>query len=182
MDRTGDIETSDPMVSRLFLNAMWGQNGNFVDVPTDCPQRDERMGWTGDAQVFSGTACFNMDTYAFYTKFLCDLALEQCALCGSVPFVVPMAGNEGNGSTAWGDAATIIPWNVYIHYGDRAILERQFQSMKAWVEYVRSEDEKSGGRYLWTTGFHFADWLALDSGETDGFIRTNHVRDSDARK
>jgi alpha-L-rhamnosidase len=168
MDRIGTIETSNPLVNRLFLNALWGQKGNFLDVPTDCPQRDERMGWTGDAHVFSGTACFNMDTAAFFHKYLYDLAREQEERNGAVPFVVPTfaMGKEGNfggeGSTVWGDAATVIPWNLYLHYGDKAILEQQLYSMKAWVDYIRSKDD---GSRLWNTGFHFGDWLALDGAD-----------------
>jgi alpha-L-rhamnosidase len=162
MDQTGSIETSNPLVNRLFLNALWGQKGNFLDVPTDCPQRDERMGWTGDAQVFSGTAAFNMDTYAFFSKYGYDLAKEQSSQDGMVPMVVPMATVKGGGSSAWGEAATVIPWNIYLHYGDKAILEQQFDSMKGWVDYIKRADETSGSKRLWTTGFHFGDWLALD--------------------
>jgi alpha-L-rhamnosidase len=168
MDQMGHIETSNPLVNRLFLNALWGQKGNFLDVPTDCPQRDERMGWTGDAQVFAGTASFNMDTYAFFNKYGYDLAQEQAALDGMVPMVVPMATVKGGGSSAWGEAATVIPWNVYLHYGDKAILEQQFDSMKSWVDYIKRADEESGAQRLWTTGFHFGDWLALD-GEDPNF-------------
>jgi alpha-L-rhamnosidase len=168
MDVTGHIETSNPLVNRLFLNALWGQKGNFLDVPTDCPQRDERMGWTGDAQVFSGTACFNMDTYAFFSKYGYDLWKEQEDKGGMVPMVVPAANLQGGGSSAWGEAATVIPWNVYLHYGDKAILEQQFDSMKAWVDYIKKADESSGSKRLWITGFHFGDWLALD-GEDPNF-------------
>ena len=159
MERIGELETSDPLVNRLFQNALWGQKGNFLDVPTDCPQRDERMGWTGDANVFSGTACFNMDTDAFYHKYLYDLALEQKQDNGAVAFVVPKNCVDGVGSSVWGDAATVIPWNVYLHYGDKAILEQQLESMKSWVDYIRRQDD---GSRLWNTGFHFGDWLALD--------------------
>jgi alpha-L-rhamnosidase len=168
MEQTGHIETSNPLVNRLFLNALWGQKGNFLDVPTDCPQRDERMGWTGDAQVFSGTACFNMDSYAFFNKYGYDLWKEQEDKAGMVPMVVPATNVQGGGSSAWGDAATIIPWNVYLHYGDKAILEQQFESMKAWVDYIKKADDESGSKRLWTTGFHFGDWLALD-GENPNF-------------
>lgn len=177
MKEMGSIETSDPLVNRLFLNAKWGQKGNFVDVPTDCPQRDERMGWTGDAQIFSGTACYNMDTYAFYTKFGRDVYSEQQKLGGSVPDVVPLVNFEGDGSTAWGEAATVIPWNVYLHYGNKGILRRQYASMKAWVDYMKEQDDKYGSKRLWQSGFHYADWLALDGrveggvyGATDPFL------------
>jgi len=169
MEEIGSAETSDSRVNRLIANVRWGQKGNFLDVPTDCPQRDERMGWTGDAQIFCETASFNMDTMAFYTKFAHDLACEQAKFGGSVPHVVPTAGYTGHGSTAWGDAAAIIPWSVYTHFGDPAILRRQFASMKAWVDFIRREDDRHGGRRLWLSGYHFADWLALD-GKVKGGV------------
>lgn len=162
MEDTGSIETSNPLVNRLFLNAKWGQKSNFIDTPTDCPQRDERMGWTGDAQVFSGTAAFNMDTYAFFTKYMNDLAQEQSKFNGAVPMIIPTVGKKDGCSSAWGDAATIIPWNMYLYYGDKTILENQFESMKAWVDYIKRNDDENGSNRLWNTGFHFGDWLALD--------------------
>ena len=173
MEDIGTIETSDPLVDRLFLNAIWGQRGNFVDVPTDCPQRDERLGWTGDTQVFAGTASFNMDTYAFYAKFLHDLYEEQKGSDGMVhhfvPTLAPKATRDNKsifggagGACAWADCATIVPWEVYLHSGDPSILADQFESMKDWVGWIQRQDEASGGRKLWTTGFHFGDWLALD--------------------
>lgn len=168
MDRRGDIVTSDPLVNRLVHNALWGMKGNFLDVPTDCPQRDERYGWTGDAQIFSGTACFFMDTAAFYAKYGRDLSAEQRKLGGSVPDVVPVANYPGDASTAWADAATVIPWNVYLHSGDRSILRRQYDSMKAWVDYMRRQDDADGGSRLWRTGAHYADWLALDGSYPGG--------------
>lgn len=177
MEETGYIETSDPLVNRLFQNIRWGQKGNFLDVPTDCPQRDERCGWTGDAQVFSGTACYNMDVYAFYTKYGRDIYDGQRKLGGSVPDVAPMANFPGHGSTAWGDAATIIPWNVYLHYGNKEILAGQYESCKAWVDYMKSQDDRYGGKRLWQSGFHYGDWLALDGnirggvyGATDPYL------------
>ncbi|MCM8712016.1 glycoside hydrolase family 78 protein [Clostridium sp. SYSU_GA19001] len=177
LEETGKIETSDPYVNRLFLNALWGQKGNFLDIPTDCPQRDERMGWTGDTQVFSGTASFNMDTYAFYSKFMRDVYEEQKFCDGMVASVVPTftkvkspeSSFAGGGSCAWGDVATVVPWELYLHFGDKAILERQYPSMKAWVDWIRKQDKKSGNRKLWTVGFHFGDWLALD-GPVEGGV------------
>lgn len=176
LEETGLIETSDPQVNRLFFNALWSQKGNFLDVPTDCPQRDERMGWTGDAQVFCGTASFNMDTYAFYRKFMQDLYVEQKLKDGMVACTIPtfnqvkssISSFTDGGSCAWGDCATIIPWEVYLHYGDKTILERQYDSMKAWVEWIRRQDVNSGDRKLWTIGFHYGDWLALDGPEEGG--------------
>ncbi len=193
MEATGHIETSDPKVNRLILNALWGQKGNFLDVPTDCPQRDERMGWTGDAQVFSQTASFNMYTPAFYRKYLHDMKLEQDAIGGSVPHVVPDIMGQcsrvrkknpdrlettPHAACAWSDAATVIPWTVYRTFGDKSLLAEEYGNMKSWVDYIRKVDvEKCGGSYLWTTGFHYADWLALDTykqgscfGGTDPYL------------
>ena len=168
MEEHGEIVTSDPLVNQLVHNAKWGMKGNFLDVPTDCPQRDERYGWTGDAQIFSGTACFFMDTYAFYTKYGRDLYLEQKKLGGSVPDVVPVCNFPGDASTAWADAATIIPWNCYLHFGDKAILQRQYDSMRAWVDYMKRQDDEDGSKRLWLTGTHYADWLALDGSYPGG--------------
>lgn len=165
MDAIGSIETSNPKVNKLFENVMWGQKGNFLDIPTDCPQRDERLGWTGDIQVFSGAACFNMDSAAFLSKYAYDLKHEQAKNGGKVPHIVPMSNLERGGSSAWGDAATIVPWNLHEFYGNSAILAQQFESMRAWVDYIRGVDEASGGRRLWTEGFHFGDWLALDASD-----------------
>ncbi|MBT2725814.1 family 78 glycoside hydrolase catalytic domain [Bacillus sp. ISL-75] len=169
IEQTGTIETSNPLVNQLFLNTVWGQKGNFLDVPTDCPQRDERMGWTGDAQVFAPTACFNMYSPAFYQKYMFDLHEEQKRLSGSVPFTVPVVkpkdGNgfiSGSGSAAWGDAATVIPWTLYTYYGDKELLRQQFDTMKDWVDYIKKVDDESGAKRLWQVGFHFGDWLALD--------------------
>jgi alpha-L-rhamnosidase len=163
MDSTGEVETSNEKVNQLFRNAMWSQKGNFLDIPTDCPQRDERLGWTGDIQVFSGTACFNMDSAAFLAKFAYDLGKEQAKMGGMVPHIVPMSNLNKGGATAWGDVATILPWTLYEFYGDVAILEAQFDSMCAWVDYIKQIDDTSGSRRLWTEGEHFGDWLALDA-------------------
>ena len=165
MTPTGDFQCSDTLINRLQKNIQWGLRGNFLDVPTDCPQRDERLGWTGDAQVFAPTACFNVDAASFYTKWMQDFPVDQKAN-GSVPWVVPNVVKDGGGtgwsdgfgSTAWADAAVIIPWTVYRTYGDRRILERQYKSMKAWEEYMIRE---SGDNYVFSAGFHFGDWLAF---------------------
>lgn len=162
LESAGHIETSNDKVNQLFKNTIWSQKDNFLDIPTDCPQRDERLGWTGDIQIFSGTACFNMDVHAFLSKYLYDLKKEQSKMGGMVPYIVPMANLNQGGSCAWGDAATIVPWNVYEFYGSIDILEQQFDSMRAWVDYIRRVDEASGGKRLWTGGTHFGDWLALD--------------------
>ncbi|HTR29203.1 MAG TPA: family 78 glycoside hydrolase catalytic domain [Puia sp.] len=153
MPKTGSFTSSDPLINQLQHNIQWGQQGNFLDVPTDCPQRDERLGWTGDAQVFSRTATFNRDVENFFAKWLKDVAADQFP-SGSVPFVIPDVIGAG-GSTGWADVATIIPWNVYLAYGDERVLRDQYPSMKAWVEYMRGQAKDD----LWNTGFHFGDWL-----------------------
>ena len=166
MEVTGSFECSNELVNRLQHNIQWGQKGNFLDVPTDCPQRDERLGWTGDAQMFIRTACFNMNTAPFFTKWLRDLYADQTPEKG-VPFVVPNVLDEKSfSSSAWGDAATICPWTIYLCYGDKRILERQYDSMKLWVEYIRKQGDDP---YLWNTGFHFGDWLGLDS-KPDSYV------------
>jgi len=155
MKPTGTFTTSDSLINQLQHNIVWGQKGNFLDVPTDCPQRDERLGWTGDAQVFSRTASFNMNVNNFFDKWMKDVAADQLPN-GSVPFVIPnVLGQNSAGSTGWSDAATIIPWNMYLAYGDKKILGDQYPSMKGWVEYMRNQSHDN----LWNTGFHFGDWL-----------------------
>lgn len=158
--RTGYFECSDETVNKLFRNIIWGQKSNFLDVPTDCPQRNERLGWTGDAQVFARTASLNFDVERFFQKWLHDLAADQ-GRDGCVPHVIPNIFDDMGGSSAWSDAAVICPWEIYRTYGDKKILEDQFDSMKAWIDWMheRSENGKRSG------GFHFGDWLGLDSPE-----------------
>ena len=163
MPVTSSVTTSNAKVNRLAQNVLWGQRGNFLDVPTDCPQRDERMGWTGDAQAFCATACYQMDSAAFYAKFMHDMLTEQDARDGAVPHVIPSFGMEGAPSCAWADAAAIIPWTVWLFYGDKSLLSRQYENMSAWADWLYRLDEETGGKRLWHTGFHFADWLALDA-------------------
>ncbi len=166
--RTGSFETSNALLNQLQHNILWGQKGNFLDVPTDCPQRDERLGWTGDAQVFARTASFNHDTAAFYTKWLKDVALDQ-EDDGAVPFVIPNVlsheTRQGEAASAgWADVALVVPWTVYQSYGDKRILEEQYPSMKAWVEYMRRQ---AGEKYIWSNGFSFGDWLAFATTRSD---------------
>ncbi len=155
MKETGTFSSSNALINQLQHNIEWGQKGNFLDVPTDCPQRDERLGWTGDAQVFSRTASFNMGVNNFFSKWMKDVAADQFS-SGAVPHVVPnVLGGSAGGSAGWSDVATIIPWNMYLAYGDTAILKQQYSSMKAWVEYMHTQSKND----LWNTGFHFGDWL-----------------------
>ncbi len=156
MPVTGTFSCSNPMLNQLQHNIIWGQQGNFLDVPTDCPQRDERLGWTGDAQVFCRTASFNRDVENFFAKWLKDVAADQFA-SGAVPHVVPnVLGPDEGGSAGWSDVATIAPWTMYLVYGDKKILADQYPSMTAWIRFM---DEHSTN-HLWNRGGHFGDWLS----------------------
>ncbi len=158
MEQTGSFTTSNLLINQLQHNIEWGLRGNFLDVPTDCPQRDERMGWTGDAQAFFRTSTFLRGVNNFFAKWMKDLAADQINT-GSVPHVIPNVLGEngwaGGGSAGWSDAATIIPWEMYQVYGDKRILENQYASMKAWVGYMQKESTDN----LWNKGSHFGDWL-----------------------
>ncbi len=181
MPVTGTYESSNPLLNQLQHNIQWGQKGNFVDVPTDCPQRDERLGWTGDAQAFSRTAAFNYNVAAFFTKWLKDVAFDQKP-GGEVPDVIPDVLNRQDAKTAapsagWGDVAVIVPWTMYQVYGDIELLEKQYPSMKAWVEYIRN---KAGDSYIWKGGSKYGDWLFYhppvnNHSEPDGFTEHNFI-------
>lgn len=160
LEATGAFECSDELVNRLQRNIVWSQKGNFLDVPTDCPQRNERLGWLGDAQVFARTAAFNMNIAPFFGKWLKDFKVEQRKDGGMPPVVPNTLGDRFYSSSAWGDAAVICPWLMYVCYGDTRILSEHYDSMKAWVEYIRKQGDNE---FLWNSGFHFGDWLALDA-------------------
>ena len=163
--RSGELETSNALINQLQHNIVWGQKGNFVDVPTDCPQRDERLGWTGDAEVFAPTAAFNADVDGFFAKWLQDLAADQYS-DGAVPYVVPdvigvTTDSKGGtrrsaGAAGWSDSATLIPWDMYLAYGDRGLLADQYESMVKWQEY---EHRRAGDALVWSGDFQFGDWL-----------------------
>jgi alpha-L-rhamnosidase len=154
--RTGWFESSHELLNRLHDNVVRSMRGNFVDVPTDCPQRDERLGWTGDLQVFAPTATFLFDTAGLLTGWLADLAADQHA-DGSVPHVIPdVLRDPSPAAAAWGDAAAIVPWVVYRATGDRELLARQLPSMRAWVDRIAA---LAGTDRLWDGGFQFGDWL-----------------------
>lgn len=156
MERTGWFETSDERLNRLHSNIVWSMRGNFLDLPTDCPQRDERLGWTGDIQVFAPTASFLYDVSGFLSGWLEDLAAEQHA-DGGVPYVVPDVLRDAHATAAgWGDAATVVPMSLWTAYADDQMLERQYCSMRAWVDKVR---RTAGPTLLWTQGPQFGDWL-----------------------
>jgi alpha-L-rhamnosidase len=152
--RTGFFNCSNGLINKLFENTVWGQKGNFLDVPTDCPQRDERLGWTGDAQAFVKAASFNFNVNKFFRKWLTDLSLDQFE-DGNVPHVIPdVLRDNAGGSAAWGDAAVICPWQIYLTYGDKDLLARQFISMDKWLKFSRKPGRE-----------HFGDWLGLDAPE-----------------
>ncbi len=170
---TGSFACSNPLLNQLQHNIVWGQKSNFLEVPTDCPQRDERLGWTGDAQVFIRTACFNMDVQAFFNKWMRD-ARDAQSPNGGIPSVIPDRGfipNREDGGPAWSDANIICPWTIYLCYGDHKILEDHYSSMQRYVDFLKNHrckglirshpdvDEWGG----------YGDWLALDdSGKTEG--------------
>jgi len=156
LERTGWFSCSNELVNRLHENVVWSMRGNFLDIPTDCPQRDERLGWTGDINVFSPTACFLHDVSGFLDSWLLDLAVEQREADGVVPIVVPSVLGRGGAAAVWGDAAVIVPWVLYQRYGDSGILEQQFDSMCSWVDVVA---DLAGPGRLWDRGFQFGDWL-----------------------
>jgi len=157
MERTGWFESSHAGLNRLHENVVWSMRDNFVDLPTDCPQRDERLGWTGDIQVFAPTALRLFAVHGTLSGWLRDVAAEQ-AEQGHVPNFVPWldCGFPNFPTAAWGDAAVIVPWELYQHDGDVRILEDQYDSMRAWVDLV---DRLTGGTGLWNSGFQLGDWL-----------------------
>ncbi len=167
IERTGRFCCGNEKINQLYHNIIWGQKSNFLDVPTDCPQRDERLGWTGDAQVFCRTAAINFDVEKFFGKWLGDVRLEQYPN-GAISGVVPncIKNQKMLISAAWGDAICIIPWQLYLAYGNSAVLRENFSAMKKWVDYIhRTEPEE----YLWLGGVHYGDWLAMDAGE-DSYV------------
>ena len=167
--QTGFISCSNPLLNQLFSNIIWGQKDNFLDVPTDCPQRDERLGWLGDAQLFVRAAALNFDVEKFFAKWLTDVRLEQ-KKDGFIPQIVPDIWKSPDMSSGWGDAVTICPWELYMAYGNPEILSKQFQCMCKYIDYITAHTEKEN---LWIGGFHYGDWLGLDapSGSYEGSSR-----------
>lgn len=179
LEETGSFRCSDELINRLQHNIIWSMKGNFVDVPTDCPQRDERLGWTGDVQIFNSTALFLMNTYGFFSKWLRDVAADQTEE-GAVPHVVPdiVSGKSDedwltkqgcSGASGWADVAVILPWNMYLAYGDTAILERQYDSMKSWIDFMKAHSVEG---CLFSYKLQFGDWVALDAEEGSYFGAT----------
>lgn len=167
MKRTGSFECSNSTLNRFYENVLWGQRGNFLDVPTDCPQRNERMGWTGDAQVFCRAATYNYDVEKFFDKWLYDLAAEQRE-DGGITDVAPIGQfGAGSASPAWADAACIIPWQLYLAYGNKEILANHYPTMEKWVQHMLAVSRQKGKEHgcelyhPWTEQ-GYGDWLALD--------------------
>ncbi len=166
--RTGEFTCSDGQVNQLQSNIVWGQRGNYISVPTDCPQRDERLGWMGDAQVFVKTATYNSDIAAFFSKWLVDVTDSQDA-DGRFHDVAPFAG-PSKGTPAWGDAGVICPWTIYQAYGDLRLLERQYPSMTRWLDFCRSQSAysiRTGNR-----GSDYGDWLSIGADTDKELIGT----------
>ena len=159
LEITGSIKTTNAKVNRLLQNVLWSQKSNFFDVPTDCPQRDERLGWSGDADIFASTAILNMNAYPFFKKYAKDMKIEQAAHNGMLTMYAPAMGNDSGGAAIWGDAATVIPWTAYQATADPAILRQNYSSMKNWVDWI---SQATTTKNLWTGCFQFGDWLSLD--------------------
>jgi alpha-L-rhamnosidase len=167
MKRTGYYRCGNEKINQLYHNIIWGQKSNYLDIPTDCPQRDERLGWTGDAQVFCRTAAINFDIEKFMEKWLGDMAIDQAKENGIVRGVIPVTMKHPTRiSAAWGDAACIIPWQIYEAYGSKKLLKQHLPMMKAWVDYLHLTGP---AEFLWLGGMHYGDWLAMDAGE-DSYV------------
>ena len=181
MERTGWFSCSNDLVTRLHDNVVWSMRGNFLSIPTDCPQRDERLGWTGDIQIFAPTAAFLHDTGTFLTSWLRDLTLEQQRRGGSVAFTVPDVLDSGGVPTAaWGDVATVLPMTLYERYGDLDIVRTQYPSMTGWTDTVLA---LLGDNGLWEGSYQWGDWVDPDApaddparGKTDAdLVASAHV-------
>ena len=169
LDETVFASTGESKMDRLLLNCKWGQKSNFVDIPTDCPQRDERLGWTGDAEVFCPAACYQFDCRAFYNKYCRDMAIDQRRLNGGIASYSPSFGECEESGSVWSDAATIIPWTVYEFYGDKYILLEHLPLMRAYVDALIRKDEEHGGERLLRFGFCLGDWLSQDGVNSSAF-------------
>lgn len=165
-EQKSSFKTSDENINRLFENIVWGERGNFLSIPTDCPQRDERMGWMGDAQIFARTAGYNMDVDQFYTRWMRTLRDNQGSDGNYVDYapvvgIAPYGANTGNGAMGWTDAGVIVPWSVYLQFGDKRILEEHYESMVRFMGYLQGRAKNciqpKGG---------YGDWLAIESSPT----------------
>lgn len=167
LPRAGWFECSEPLVNKLTLNSLWGQKGNFLDVPTDCPQRDERAGWTGDAQVFMKTACLNLYSPAFYTKWLIDLCDDSQRADGAFGDVAPHVSIVGYGNTGWSDSGPVCNWRMYEMYGDTRVLQRHYAELVHYMDYLA----KTSKGFVRGTGA-YGDWLRLAGPQHSDAIGT----------
>lgn len=161
--KIGSIRTDNVDVNQLISNVQWGQRSNFLSIPTDCPQRDERLGWTGDAQIFAKTASYNMEVYPFFKKYAYDMAVAQSRHNGMLPLYVPTLKENDGGKAGWSDAATIIPWIMYYRTGDTSILQQNIGAMMSWVDWIHDKAKSEGNEFLWQYSDQLGDWLALDT-------------------
>ena len=170
LKETMHVQTSDPKINQLLRNSLWGQRSNFLDVPTDCPQRSERLGWTGDAQVFANTACFHMNCEAFYRKYIQDLRYDQVTyMHGDITMFSPCQKDGAPGGPAWADVATILPWTMYEHYGNTENLKEAYPMMRDYMEVLIERDRSGDDDRILKTGHAFGDWLALDGASLNAF-------------
>lgn len=178
MKRTGYFGCSNQDINQLQHNILWSLKSNFLDIPSDCPQRDERLGWTGDAQIFCQTASYLVNTHQFFSKWLSDLALDQTSE-GGVPHVIPdiLTGKSDanwllrqgtDSAAAWSDAAVINPWVLYLTFGDLGIIKNQYASMKGWIDFMTNHSQNG----IWSYKLQFGDWVALDAVDGSRFGAT----------
>ena len=182
LEKTINCKTDNDKINKLIKNAFWGQIGNFIDVPTDCPQRDERLGWTGDTQVFVNTGCYNMDSYLFYKKYMEDMRGDQTMYFnGNISCYSPSFKKLAKScGSVWADSATIIPWNIYLNYGDKRLLKNNYLMMEDYIKTLINKDKKEGNNHLILKVFTYGDWVALDGkneqskfgGTNTGFINS----------
>jgi alpha-L-rhamnosidase len=166
----GSFSCSDPTVNQLQSNILWSQRGNFISIPTDCPQRDERLGWMGDAQIFVRTASFNMDVSSFMTKWMSDVEDAQSpegAFKDTSPYI---QGNGTDGAPGWGDAGVIVPWYMYRCYGDTRIIERHYQAMNRWMKYMADSNADHIRNKLRNNDY--GDWLSIDAETPKDLLAT----------
>jgi alpha-L-rhamnosidase len=167
--KTGSFDTENSLVNQLVSNIDWGQRGNFISIPTDCPQRDERLGWMGDAQIFVRTAASNRDVAPFFEKFMCDVVDAQSP-AGAFKDISPVIPGLGDAAAAWGDAGIIIPWTIYQMYGDKHILSAHYEAMAKWVTWL--SENNSNNLWLNARNNDYGDWLSIDADTNKDVLAT----------
>lgn len=175
IEETGTFSCSNELINRLQENICWSGKSNFVDIPTDCPQRDERLGWTGDIAVFAKTACYNFDMSKFFNKWLLDMNVEQVE-DGGIPFVILQGADTWNPmvSACWGDSCVLVPWAEYLARGDKELLKRQYPVMKRFLkgcEKRASLLSVGKHKYIWSLPYQWGDWCAPDTNMLGWWLR-----------